>query len=120
MKVFRTLELAVEFSNAVKRLRIEGHLRDQLLRAASSIALNLAEGNAKFSEKEKKRFYKIAYGSLKECQVALRLLDVTVPQLSQQADHLGASLYRLIGSKIIQERSGVWTPSAVSNTAPES
>lgn len=71
MKIFRTLELAIEFNDRVNELKISGHLRDQLLRASSSIALNLSEGNAKFSPKEKKRFYQTAYASQKECQTIL-------------------------------------------------
>jgi four helix bundle protein len=47
MKKFRTLELAIQFHDQMSRLKIQGHLRDQLDRACSSIALNLAEGNAR-------------------------------------------------------------------------
>ena len=68
MKSFRTLDLAIQFHDDVNQLKISGHLRDQILRASSSIALNLSEGNAKFSVKEKKRFFQMAYSSQKECQ----------------------------------------------------
>ena len=56
MRNFRTLDLAIDFYEQAERLKITGHLRDQLLRAASSISLNLSEGNAKRSVKDKKRF----------------------------------------------------------------
>ena len=39
MKTFRTLDLATDFYSRVQKLKIEGHLRDQLLRGSSSIAL---------------------------------------------------------------------------------
>jgi four helix bundle protein len=68
MKNFRTLDLALEFYEQAINLDVQGHLKDQLLRAASSIPLNLSEGNAKSSVKEKKRYYQTAYGSVKECQ----------------------------------------------------
>ncbi len=68
MKTFRTLVLSEKFYGLSEETDLRGNLRDQLLRASSSIALNLSEGNAKSSIKEKKRFYGIAYASLKECQ----------------------------------------------------
>ena len=41
--------------------------RDQWLRAAQSIPLNIAEGNGKQSLKDKNRFFEIARGSVLEC-----------------------------------------------------
>jgi four helix bundle protein len=52
MKTFRTLDLAVEFYSLVENIKAPSHLKEQLLRAASSVPLNLAEGNAKFSTLE--------------------------------------------------------------------
>ena len=43
------------------------HARDQWLRAAQSIPLNIAEGNGKQSLKDKNRFFEIARGSALEC-----------------------------------------------------
>ncbi len=43
------------------------HARDQWLRAARSISLNIAEGNGKQSLKDKNRFFEIARGSAMEC-----------------------------------------------------
>jgi len=43
------------------------HIRDQWLRAAQSIPLNIAEGNGKQSLKDKNRFFEIARGSALEC-----------------------------------------------------
>jgi four helix bundle protein len=45
----------------------ERHARDQWLRAAQSIPLNIAEGNGKQSLKDKSRFFEIARGSALEC-----------------------------------------------------
>jgi four helix bundle protein len=100
MKTFRTLELAIQFNDMVTNYKLVGHLRDQLLRGSSSVALNLAEGNGKFSVSEKKRFYQIAYASLQECKTILRLARNKDPEIEQLADHLGASLYKLLQSKI--------------------
>ena len=43
------------------------HARDQWLRAAQSIPLNIAEGNGKQSLKDKNRFFEFARGSALEC-----------------------------------------------------
>ncbi len=100
MKTFRTLELAIEFYKQTESISLSGHMKDQLSRAASSIALNLSEGNAKFSVKEKKRYYKMAYGSIQECKTIFKLIRNTDFELEQNADHLAASLYKLINSEI--------------------
>ena len=38
-------------------MKIPTHLKDQLVRASSSIALNLAEASGERTSKEKERFY---------------------------------------------------------------
>jgi len=43
------------------------HARDQLLRASQSIVLNIAEGNGKFRQPDRRRFFAIARGSALEC-----------------------------------------------------
>ena len=106
MKTFRTLDLATDFYHKVDNIKLSGHLREQLLRAASSIALNLAEGNAKSSVKEKKRFYQIAYGSLKECQAIFKIGRVNQQDVLGCADHLGASIYKLQNANLTSISTG--------------
>ncbi len=48
--------------------------RDQLDRASTSVPLNLAEGNAKFSIADRGRFLQIAHGSAVECAACLDVL----------------------------------------------
>jgi len=43
------------------------HARDQLLRASQSIPLNIAEGNGKTSNGDRRRYFEIARGSALEC-----------------------------------------------------
>jgi four helix bundle protein len=100
MKNFKTLDLAIEFSKTCSKLDFKGHLKEQLQRAASSIALNLSEGNARGSAKEKRNFFHMSYGSLRECQTIFKLMDLNDQAIEQKADVLGACLYRLVNSNL--------------------
>src|SRR5579884_2475257 len=51
-----------------------GDGRDQVDRAATSIALNIAEGNGKYAPKDRCRFFDIAHGSTLECAAGLDIL----------------------------------------------
>ena len=53
-----------------------GFLRDQLGRAATSIAFNIAEGSAEFSKPEKTRFYRMSRRSAAECAAILDALQI--------------------------------------------
>lgn len=94
-KSFRTYSLAVEFYRQSGALRFPSHLRSQFLRASSSVVLNLAEGSAKPTEADRRRFYAIALGSLRECQAILDLVAQAPVPLVGLSDQLGACLYRL-------------------------
>jgi len=107
MTTFRTLELAVEFYRQTQTQKVPTHLRDQLDRAASSVSLNLAEGNAKFSFKDKARIYQIAYGSLRESQTILRLAGLPGEEIDAISKHLASSLYRLIESTLARSKAGL-------------
>ena len=93
LKNFRAFELSVVFYKECKKLKLPYSLQDQLMRAASSISLNLMEGSAKPSKKDRARFYGYSLASLREVQAIIRLEDLTC--LSANADHLAAMLYKL-------------------------
>jgi four helix bundle protein len=100
LKNFRTFHLSVAFYRQVVSLKLPTHLRDQLHRAASSISLNLSEGAAKSSPRDQRRFFEIAFGSLRESQAILLLaVDQNHPAV-QTADQLAASLYRLLNPRL--------------------
>jgi four helix bundle protein len=50
--------------------------KDQLDRASTSLPLNIAEGNGKFSTVDRARFLEIARGSALECAACLDVLEV--------------------------------------------
>ncbi len=62
---------AIEYVGWSHRLceRLKGHrnAKDQLLRASQAIPLNIAEGNGKATEADRRRFFEIARGSTLEC-----------------------------------------------------
>ena len=63
------LALADEIAEDLPRGR--AYLVDQLRRACSSVALNIAEGAGEFSGDEKARFYRMAKRSATECAAVL-------------------------------------------------
>ena len=49
------------------------YLSDQLNRAATSIALNIAEGNGRYHKNDRNNFFYIARGSVHECVLLIKL-----------------------------------------------
>ena len=68
---FRIYDLAISFYRACKAVQLPGFLKTQLMRASSSVALNLSEGNGRTSIAERRQFFSIAMGSLRECQAVV-------------------------------------------------
>jgi four helix bundle protein len=95
MKPLFALELALEFYHLSSGVRLPLHLRNQFLKAASSIAMNLSEGAAKPTLADRKRFYYISLGSLRECQTILKLQKGVSSELVRKLDFLGICVYRL-------------------------
>jgi four helix bundle protein len=62
LKNFRAFQLAKEFYQICKTLKLPVHLKDQLMRASSSTALNLAESSGERTEKERDRYFTVARG----------------------------------------------------------
>ncbi len=89
---------AVCYQRSAFRTQLHAELCNQFVRAASSIALNLAEGAGRNGRKDQRRFFHIAMGSLRECQAVLDLAFSTEHPARQTADVLGAHLFKLIKS----------------------
>ena len=96
MHHLRSYKLAVDFYRVAKGIELPGHLKDQLRRAAASVALNLSEGSGKRTGKDRTRFFFIAMGSIRECQAVTELEPDTFDERTRDLlDHLAASVYKL-------------------------
>ncbi len=85
------------------------HARDQWLRAAQSIPLNIAEGNGKQSLKDKNRFFEIARGSALEC-AAIHDVLFSFDAIDAETNHVGKSTLKRIVSmltRLIQRTESV-------------
>src|SRR5947199_3250049 len=76
--------------------------KDQLDRASTSVPLNIAEGNAKFSSADRARFFEIARGSAVECAACL---DVLVARKFANVEQIGTPKDQLV--KIVQMLVGL-------------
>jgi four helix bundle protein len=70
--------------------------KDQLDRASTSIPLNIAEANGKFSNKDRARFLEIARGSALECAAALDVLVARKLAMPDQIDGAKENLVRIV------------------------
>jgi four helix bundle protein len=70
--------------------------KDQLDRASTSIPLNIAEGNGKFSVKDRARFLEIARGSALECAAALDVLVARKLTRLEQVECAKDNLVRIV------------------------
>jgi four helix bundle protein len=70
----RALEFATWSQDLIESVTKKTSTRDHLQRSGDSIALNIAEGNGKFSQKDRARFFQIAHGSALESAACLDLL----------------------------------------------
>src|SRR5580765_4188106 len=85
--------------------------KDQLDRASTSIPLNIAEGNGKFSGKDRARFLEIARGSALECAACLDVLVArklaTPRQIETAKENLARIVQMLMGMlRRFSERGG--------------
>ena len=95
LKNFKSYQTSLVFYKECKKLKLPSYLRSQLLRASSSICLNLSEGSARQTRKDRVRFYNIALASTREVQAIFDLELSTKTDLYDLADQLGAMIYKL-------------------------
>jgi len=94
----KVYQAAIEFVNWAQKALVKvprGHaVYNQLDRSSTSIALNIAEGNGKYSPKDRCRYFDIARGSALESAAAL---DVMVAREMVKPDNI------IAGKQILKE-----------------
>ena len=88
--------VASSFSLAKDLNGLHRQARDQWLRAAKSIPLNIAEGNGKRSLKDRNRFLDIARGSALECAAIQDILAATDGIVDESHSQLKQVLKRIV------------------------
>jgi len=91
--------------------------RDQWLRASQSIPLNIAEGNGKTAQADRRRYFEIARGSALECAaiqdvlvVGNALAETESRERKTELDRMAAMLSRLGGRGYnVREESGSYS-----------
>lgn len=101
----KSIEFVSWANDLIKTLPKNERIIDQLDRASISIPLNIAEGNGRYTGKDKSRFFDIARGSAFECAacldviVAKNLIDETVAEVGKSLlDEIVSMLVGLIKS----------------------
>ncbi len=112
LHVWLRARLLVQLVGTLTRsMRNAGDLRDQLRRAAISVASNIAEGAERGSDRDFLRFLRIADGSLAELEAQLTIAGdlgcaslADLRQVSATARDVGRMLGGLMA--VIRERGG--------------
>ena len=102
--------LAVEIYRLTKTFPADERFRmtDQLLRAASSIPANIAEGHARGTRKDYARFIVIARGSLAETETFLELardVGLAKPENCRRSIELAVEIGRMLNALLTKLRS---------------
>ena len=95
---------------------LKGHrnAKDQLLRASQAIPLNIAEGNGKGTDGDRRRYFEIARGSALECGAVQDVLQVCGAMSAEENEKAKGLLDRIVAmlTKLgqrgyaVQEESG--------------
>jgi len=97
LEVYKEAIAFVAWSHCVLEGTVRiGEVKDQLDRASTSISLNIAEGNGKYSSKDRCRFFDIAHGSALECAAALDVLVAKGKLMPEQVRPGKETLQRIV------------------------
>lgn len=98
----KSIDFCAWLSPLLAKVPNSSSIHNQLDRASTSIALNIAEGNGKWSKKDRCRFFDTSRGSALECAAAL---DVGVARELLQAEDTG--LGKALLSEVVRMQVGL-------------
>ena len=91
---------AIEYAGWAYRLceRLKAHrnAKEQLLRASQAIPLNIAEGNGKATDGDRRRYFEIARGSALECAAVQDVLEICGALAKSESDEAKKILDRIV------------------------
>ncbi|MBN2035363.1 MAG: four helix bundle protein [Chitinispirillaceae bacterium] len=91
---------AIQYVGLVYRfcenLKGHRHAKDQLIRASQAIPFNIAEGNGKATDGDRRRYFEIARGSALECSAVQDVLHVCGALSSGENVNFKALLDRIV------------------------
>src|ERR1044071_8429874 len=97
----RAIEFIAWSSSLLEKVPSKLSVADQLDRASTSVPLNLAEGNAKFTPPDRCRYFDVARGSALECAACL---DVLVAKAKCNPDEIQKGKELLIEISFVSGR----------------
>jgi four helix bundle protein len=100
LKVYQLALKFNEFAHKICSRLPKSDIRDQLDRASNSIVLNIAEGNGKYSKKDRCRYFDISFGSSLESAGCLDILFVR-KLISPDELHTGKSMLKELVSMLV-------------------
>lgn len=100
LKVYQLALKFNEFAHKICSRLPKSDIRDQLDRASNSIVLNIAEGNGKYSKKDRCRYFDISFGSSLESAGCLDILFVR-KLISSDEQHIGKSMLKELVSMLV-------------------
>lgn len=93
----------IDAKEIIHTTKLDNYIKDQLSRAAFSVALNIAEGSGKFSKADRRNYFTTARASVFECVAIMDILheEKKINELYYQsqlknADELSRILFTMI------------------------
>lgn len=102
----RSLALIAWASVLNKEIGPCGDVRNQLDRASTSVPLNIAEGNGKFSIRDRIKYLDIAYGSALECSACLDVMVAKAATVSERVAE-GKQMIEEIVNRLVRLRESI-------------
>lgn len=96
----KSLALIAWLEPVLQSLEAKTAAKDQLDRASTSIPLNIAEGNGRYTDNDRCHFFDIARGSALECAAALDVLKAK-GRISEETAFQGKTLIKEVIAMLV-------------------